>query len=108
LLRLVGALAEAGADGLGELVADRGMSRLGRVDEVGVTMAWEDGVRRKVEWGSLGEAIVDMLAAAGRLRLQSVGGGVLLWLRLTGWMMYLQDRALVGTRPSMELSTHNR
>ena len=48
-MRLLGAEAEAGADGLGELVADRGMSRLGRVDEVGVTMAWEDGVRRKVE-----------------------------------------------------------
>lgn len=45
--------------GFGELVVERGRSRLGRVEEVGVTMAWE-GVRRK-EDVSRGVAMVDMV-----------------------------------------------
>lgn len=45
----------------GELVTERGISRLGRADEVGVATACEELVRRKVVEGSLGEAIVDML-----------------------------------------------
>lgn len=45
--------------GLGELVVERGRSRLGRVEEVGVTMACE-GVRRK-EDVSRGVAMVDIV-----------------------------------------------
>lgn len=50
--------------GFGELVVERGRSRLGRVEEVGVTTAWEEGVRRKAP-GSRGVAMVDMVVAAG-------------------------------------------
>lgn len=57
-------LEKAPAFGFGELVAERGRSRLGRVEEVGVTMAWEEGVRRKVD-GSRGVAIVDMVVGGG-------------------------------------------
>lgn len=46
--------------GFGELVVERGRSRLGRVEEVGVTMACDEGVRRKDD-GSRGEAMVDMV-----------------------------------------------
>lgn len=43
--------------GFGELVLDRGRSRLGRVDDVGVPT--KELLRRRVE-GSRGVAIVDM------------------------------------------------
>lgn len=46
--------------GFGELVVERGRSRLGRVEEVGVTTAWDEGVRRK-EDVSRGVAMVDMV-----------------------------------------------
>ena len=82
------AAATGAADGLGELEEDRGTSRLGRVEEVGVVLelllrAWDELMRR--ERGvpvSRGVAIVDMLyvcwMAGHRLKLEMVvwmGGG---------------------------------
>lgn len=51
--------------GTGELAADRGTSRLGRAEEVGVVMAWEEVDRLRAERGSLGVAIVDMMGVVG-------------------------------------------
>lgn len=66
MARLPAAPAAGAAEGLGELDADRGTSRLGRVEEVGVVLellrACDELMRR--ERGvpvSRGVAIVDML-----------------------------------------------
>jgi len=51
---------------LGEVVVEE-RSMLGRAEEVGVMIAWEEGVRRKAG-GSRGEAIVDMVSSRARSR----------------------------------------
>lgn len=49
---------------MGEPFADRGMSRLGRFEFVGVTTAWEEGVRRRgSREEARGDAIVNMFPA---------------------------------------------
>lgn len=51
--------------GFGELEVEVGTSRLGREEDVGVMMAWEELVRRKGPGGSRGEAMVDMAVVIG-------------------------------------------
>lgn len=70
--------------GFGELVADEpGMSREGRVEDVGVVMAWEEVMRRVrgVE-GSRGEAIVDILSVLTRSGSCMVYQGIIFVFKL--------------------------
>lgn len=56
--------------GFGDVVAERGASSDGRVDESGVVMFWNEFMRRA---GSLGEAIVDIFGGSEVSHRANVG-----------------------------------